>query len=333
MPGRLHQISRGATSFLVLIVLGGCSMRVEPPDFPPPRDPSVQPGPEPAPGRPPNADGNTIVGDPHVVQPSRDSLPGRLSDAEKQDVVHNSLLNLQRLVVSTDERMDMSNGRETTTVAADLLSSKLAEMGFRVTQSTSRLPYEPSERHLDDFRSTNDCNLAIVIEGGAEERDRFGSFWAYKSDLKGKVLNLTTHQVIAAKTVRKAGRRALDERDSAIDALESAAKDLVAYLTDEVARKWEATSLVRMKLVCTDLGHIREADDVRIGLQRRPGVYYVSLEKWDDRSARGVFEVLCRFDVQRFLASYVDELRLGSIRVESVRQAGKIIKADQDFFD
>ena len=68
-------------------------------------------------------------------------------------------------------------------------------------------------------------------------------------------------------------------------------------------------------------------DDVRVGLQRRPGVYYVSLEDWDTSRNVARYEVLCRYDVQRFLPTYVDELRAGRVHVLAVKQRGDEIRA------
>jgi hypothetical protein len=333
-------ITRCKTSVLMVLVCAfaqaGCASRdrhVEMKDYPPPREGPVQAGPERPPAPPLRPQPDPVASDPIVVKAAVEPLAGRLSDEEKQEIVHSALLNIQRMVISSDVQLALSGTHEATMVAADLIASKLAELGFRVTQSTSRLEYDPSEHRLDAFRKHNDCNLAIVIEGGAQAGDRFGNFWSFTGELKGKVLNLTTHQVIASTTIRKQGRRALDERGAAQDAIESAAADLATYLTDEMARKVEATSLVRMRMTCTDLDHWQEADDVRIGLQRRPGIYYVSMEHWDKQSDRGVLEVLCRFDVQQFLPSYVDELRKGRIQVVSVEQAGKVIRSDQDLVD
>ena len=94
----------------------------------------------------------------------------------------------------------------------------------------------------------------------------------------------------------------------------------------------EATSLIRMRLVITDIDHLQEADDLRAGLLNRSGIYYVSLEHWDKESDTAVLEVLCRFDVQEYLPAYVDELRLGRVQVQEIER-GKIIKADQDLVD
>jgi hypothetical protein len=255
-----------------------------------------------------------------------------LSDAEKQRIGQQALFNLQRMVISSDEVMELSTGPRPTRVAAELLETKLAELGYRVTQTTRGLPFDPSEKEQDQFRHQNDCNLVFLVAGGARAQDHFGNFWSFKSDLRGKVVNLTTHQVIAPKTFRKQGKRAPDEDEAARDALESAAADLARYLTDEVSRNWEPTSLIRVRLICTDLDHAQEVDDVRIGLQQRSGIYYVSLEQWDKRSDRAIFEVLCRFDVQEYLLGYVDELRNARIQVERIER-GKVIKADQDLYD
>ena len=255
------------------------------------------------------------------------------TNAQKHDIVHKALLNLQRMMISSRERIALPDGVETTTVARDVLANKMAELSFNVIEMTDRLPFEPSEAQQDRFRAENDCNLAFLMDGEAEQFDKHGNYYLYKCKLRGKVLNLTTHQQIATKTVRRKGPRDLDEAEAGEDALEKAAEDLAAYLTDEVTRKWEATSLVRMRLAVSGLRHFREADDLRVGLQQRVGIYYVSLERWDDRSDTAEYDVLCRFDVERFLAPYVDELRRDRVRIESVERHGKVIKADQDFFD
>ncbi|HUW33972.1 MAG TPA: hypothetical protein VM223_20375, partial [Planctomycetota bacterium] len=111
------------------------------------------------------------------------------------------------------------------------------------------------------------------------------------------------------------------------DALRVAAKDMSAYLSDEVVRKWEFTSLVRMTLEVNNIESIAQADDIRVGLQKRLGVFYVSLDSWDHESEKAIYDVLCRFDVQRFLAAYVDELRDGGLKVRWIKKGGEAIKA------
>jgi len=277
------------------------------------------PGPK-APGHP----DKTTVRD--VTPP----LKPTYSDTEKQKIVQESRLNLQRVLVCTDELAVLSTGKASSSVVKDSLIGKLAKLGFDVIQSSKHLSFSPSEREQDAFRESAKCNLAFVTVATAQKADKFGNFWSFTGDVRGKVLNLTTHRVIANKRFPKRGKRALKEVDAARSALETASEDLVKYLTDEVVRQWEATSLVRMTLTATNIDNVKIADDLRVGLQMRVGIYYVSLESWDSKSQVAVYDVLCRYDVQRFLASYVDEVRgKDRVKVKSVKQSGKVIKMER----
>ena len=254
-------------------------------------------------------------------------LRSRLSDEDKQSIIEASLINLQRMFVNADEKLVLSTGTQESTAARDAMVTKLAELQFDVIQTTETLPFTPSEAEQDAFRRKNDVNLVFLLQAEAAKADKFGNFWSYQGKAQGKVLNLTTRQVVTSKTITKRGRRALDEAEAAEDALAAAAKDLNTYLTDEVVRKWEYTSLVRMILEVNNVDTISQADDLRVGLQRRVGVFYVSLESWDYESQKAVLEVLCRFDVQRFLVAYVEELREGGLKLRWVRSGGEAIKA------
>jgi hypothetical protein len=243
-----------------------------------------------------------------------------------------ALLHLQRMIISSDERIEVDGGHENTTAARDELATRLSELDYYLVASSEHLSYDASEASQRRFRSANDCNLVFLLQGEAEQFDRLGNFYLYQAELKGKVINLTTHQEIASKTIFRKGERTLDPVAAGENALELAAADVATYLTDEISRKWEATTLIRMKVVITDIDHAQELDDVRIGLQRRHGIYYVSVEQWDKVSDRAVLEVLCRFDVREYLVGYVDELRGGRVQVERVER-GRQIKADQDLVD
>ncbi len=320
---------------LATALVGCAHRRTEAPDAPAARAAPVRPGPDtpPAPPPAPAADAEPVTAPPppaphedreRIVRPKIEPLPGRLTAQEKQEIARQALLDLQRVIISSREHLRLPGGARATKAAAELLETRLAELGYRVTQTVTELPFEPSEATLDAFRTRNHCNLVFLIEGDATPRDSLAGEWSYQADLRGKVVNLTTHQIIAARTLRKLGRRSSDAFAAARDALESAAADLATYLTDEVSRKWEVTTLVRVVLVCDRLHHIREADDIRIGLQRRPGIYYVSLERWDDASQRGWYEVLCRYDVLQYLPTYVDDLTAGRVRIERFEQRRRI---------
>lgn len=327
-----HRVAIGLLVVVSAVMLWGCGPdRRHEPDWPGPRAQPVRPGPEfQTPPPPPSQEVVPVhppAQRPDVVTGFRPPLKGQIPDAEKQRIIEQTLLNLQRLIVSTDERLLLSTGPEPSDVARNALTQKLAELGFKVIQSTSSMGASPSESTQDAFRKANDCNIAVVVQSDAKKQDKFGNFWSFESSMNAKVLNLTTHQVIASRTILKRGRRALDERQAAEDAQESAAKDLATYLTDEVVRKWEATSLIRVTMFVRNIDNANQADDLRVGLQTRPGIYYVSLEFWDDKAQTAVYEILCRFDVERFLTGYVSELRMGGIEIKRIERKGEVIDA------
>ena len=325
----MHAIRLVGIAAAAAMVAAGCG-RTQQPDRPPPLAVSNPPGPETPLVPPPQPTGpaeRTTPQRPDVVTGVRPPLKGRLSDEEKQRILEASLLSLQRLVLSAEERLSLSAGAESSNAAKEELATRLSELGFRIVETTSSLGFTPTEATQDVFRTANDCNLAVLVKGEAKETDKFGNFWSFESRLQGKVLNLATHQVIATKTVLKRGKRALDERQAAEDAQEAAARDLATYLTDEVARKWEATSLVRVILVASNIDSAAQADDLRVGLQKRVGIYYVSLDAWDDAVNQAVYEILCRFDVERFLPAYIEELRKGGVEIKKIERRGEVIQA------
>ena len=330
---------------LIAVLAVACAPnRTEGKDWPQPRKPGQEP-PGPAPLEPPPADDSTTkasvpsvnvqpaeppktgsLGD-TVVTGNTEPLKGRISDEDKQKIIEASLINLQRMIVGADEQLILTGGTEQSDAAKEQLVTKLGELEFNVIQSNEKLSFSPTEQEQEGWRRGNNCNLLFLLKGESKKQDKFGNFYSFEAKLQGKVLNLTTHQIIASKTITKRGRRALNEDEAAEDALRVAAKDMSTYLSDEVVRKWEFTSLVRMTLEVNNVESIGQADDIRVGLQKRLGVFYVSLDSWDHESEKAIYDVLCRFDVQRFLAAYVEELRDGGLKVRWIKKGGEAIKA------
>jgi len=252
--------------------------------------------------------------DPVVIAPEP---KGAMTMAEKQKVVKTALLNLQRCFVTAEKDM---------TEARDALETALAEPGFNVVQAARDLKFDPTEDALEKFRKDNDCNLVFLLKGEAKQKDKFGKFFSYECKLSGKIVNLYTHQIIARKTITKRGERKQDADQAADSAVVAAAEPMSEYLIKEVARKWQATSLVKARL---DIHNVEDAgvcNDLRAGLQNRAGVYYVALERWDAGGRTAEFEVLCRFDVKEHLLAYVNELRLGKVK-PLLAKDGEVIKA------
>lgn len=316
-------------ALVLMLAAAGCSTTGPP--IPPPepvtvhvppviKDPTGAGGEEVDP--PPKADDDKNV---KVVVNTK--LEGRLSRAAKQKLVQQTLLGLQRTIISTREQLKLSGGAETTTVAKDELTTRLAEIGLKVIETTESLTFNPTEGRQDAFRKANDCNIVFLADGAASKVDKFGNFWSFRSELKGKLLNLTTHQVIASKTISKRGKRALDERAAAQDAQRAAAADLAKYLTGEAVRWWEKLSLIRKTLVVDGVDSAKWANYVRQELQRRVGVFYVSLESWDPKAEKATYDVLYRFDVERYVTTYIAATNGMNLKVTQINSSSETIKA------
>lgn len=251
----------------------------------------------------------------------------RYGDAEKQQAVQNALINLLRVSVSSQETLHLSDGRITSNAARNDLTTSLAELTFQVIDGMEGLEFDATGAQMDAFRTSNRCNLAFLIRGDSRKVDKFGNFYSYESEMEGKVLNLATHQVIARKSATQRGERKLNERQAAESALSKTAEEISAYLTDEVARLWEVTSVMKLEIAIRNLSDVSAADAVRSELQGRPGVQYVSLESWSAGDGTAVLEVLCRFDTHRFLVDYVeDSLRQRGLTIERIER-GEAIRA------
>ena len=107
----------------------------------------------------------------------------------------------------------------------------------------------------------------------------------------------------------------------------AAAADLAKYLTGEAVRWWEKISLIRKTLVVDGVDSAKWANYVRQELQGRVGVYYVSLESWNPKSAEATFEILYRFDVERFVTSYIAAVPGKKLKVTLLDTNSETIKA------
>ncbi len=258
------------------------------------------------------------VHDKKVVTSVGKSLPARMSDTEKQKIINETLMNLMRVMVCGDEITKLSDGKEATSTGREKLTSRLAELVFKVIQSNDQLSFNPSESEQKRFRYLSKCNLVFLLKGQSKQVDKLGNFYKFQCKQKMKVLNLATNQIIVTKTFTGEGKRATNQTDAAENAINEATNKLANHVTDEVIRKWEVASLLKIQLRVTDLKTVGRADDIRVGLQKRVGIYYVSLERWDKSSKIAYYEILCRADVKRFMPAYIDEVCEGHVQVKTL---------------
>jgi hypothetical protein len=284
-------------------------------------------GPQPTPFPPvvPRVVATRPVGPPDKLEINVPSV--KLSPEEKKRVVDQAKLNLLRVAICTEERAELSKGMQPVDAAERVLSEHLSELGFKVIETSQTLPFSADEKQQEEFRQRSDCNLAFLVKGTAKRLDTFGNFHLFAGQLSMKVVNLSTRRILASRTSEARGERLLDEGDAARSALTKTAKDLAEYLTDEIVRKWEATSLVRTQVSVQNLTSLELANDLRWGLSARPGVYYVSFDAWDAEAGTADYDVLIRADALPFIGQYVDDLRLGKLEVKSYTGRGGKIEA------
>ena len=94
-----------------------------------------------------------------------------LSDAEKQQVVQATLLNLQRLLISSNEALCLSTGVQATMAGRDELQGKLQELTFMVVESPAKLNYSPTDCfETFSFPGTHALSLGTLGETYHEHR-------------------------------------------------------------------------------------------------------------------------------------------------------------------
>lgn len=298
---------------LALICFAGCASKST--------QPAAAPE-EPAPGP-----AESAAGDETPKPPAHVPLVGQLSATEKQRITQEALAGLRRIVISSDESIQLKQTVTRANVAYDALRHRLTDTGFVVVTATSQLSPDPSLAEQERFRIANNCKLAFLVAGRALPTERDDGQHLFQAEVRARVLNLTTCNDLATRDARRDGPPAVSELEAGRTALTAAASELAGYLVEELQRRWEATSLVRVALDLRNLDQPKDLDDVRLGLARQPGVYYVSLERWDRHARAATVEVLCSVDVRALLSSYIERLRVGRVQVAGGNQIGEVLKA------
>jgi len=269
---------------------------------------------------------------PIVRTPDTPDLDARYSDAEKQQMVERALMTIKRIAVVSDETLKLSSGTESTNAGKELIEQRLAELTMNVQHAGRDLPFSPTRSQREAFREATGIELVYLLDLDARRKAKLGKFYSFEAGGKGKVLNLATGQVIANyASVLKRGQRSQDEQQAAESAVRIAAENLATYLTDESIRKWEATSLVKRQLVVRNVKTAAEAVSIRNQLQKAPGVYYVSLESFDEAKPAATYEILARFDAERNLTGYINNVvARDEVRVVKFDRISGRIDAIQD---
>jgi hypothetical protein len=258
------------------------------------------------------------------------SIPGALTDRQKQTTIHQQSLTLARMRFVADETIRTDEGEVDSTVAGQAVRSKLVELGFDVRGGGAC-----DERGPGASCDGKKVVLELRLKGLAKKRSVYQGLYVYDATVTGELRNVRTGRVIATKSFvaldtdqeKRDVETSPDPVEAGRRALKSAGRKLVAYLTDETCRKWRLASLVKTRLVVGNVASARQLVNIHTKLRRLDGVSYVSVESWDDRNRQVDFEVLVTLAAEPKLVGYVHGLREGGVTVERISSADERIDA------
>lgn len=290
----------------IVIAIAGCSsgriaMYTEPQPVPvstapvPPPGPVIDVPPEPVVT---GTDKTTVTG----VRPSTE----RTVPAEKQQFVFQA--RLDRLMIGAGGDAELS----------EAAVSRLAELGLRCVLLGTGQYDAPSEHYLAKAKG-EPVDLLLILDGQAVQVDRFGDFYSYRAECKGKLLDAYTGTVISSTNLQKRGQRALEMDAAAKSALETAATEMAAYFSDELVRKVEH-GLLTVRVVLTRVVSTEDLDRVRAWLLSQKGVEEVKVVSWAEKTGTAIMHIRAHPAQRDNLAGYLETVPGIVLKVTGIGQ-------------
>jgi hypothetical protein len=274
----------------------------------PTADPAVR-GPEesmPMEDKPPVADG-----------PYRPAV----NDEDKSALIYQAQLDLLRVLICSQEQIKLSDESVDSDYALQRVSEHFTDMGFRVLDGSPCPAYSAAPEELRGIANNRDVDIFVVLKVAAQQRDKFGKYYSFEAEGRGKVLQISDKELLTTKSSYALGTRKLREQAAAETALVATAKELGSKLTDEILRKSARGALLRRVRV-TGLTRASLVDYVRVGLQEKPGIHSVTLSNWDRASAVAVFWVRMDASVKENIAAYLEQLDNIKLKVQRLDNTG-----------
>jgi hypothetical protein len=286
-------------------LLAGCQSS---PRTTPTADPAVR-GPEPSmpmEDKPPVADG-----------PYRPAV----SDEDKSALIYQAQLDLLRVLICSQEQIKLSGETVDSDYSLQRVSEHFTDMGFRVLDGAPCPAYSAPAEELKGIANKRDVDIFVVLKVAAQQRDKFGNFYSFEAEGRGKVLQISDKELLTTKSSYALGTRKLREQAAAETALVACAKELGSKLTDEILRKSARGTLLRRVRV-TGLTRASQVDYVRVGLQNKPGIHSVTLSNWDRASGVAVFWVRMDASAKENIAAYLEQLDNIKLKVQRLDNTG-----------
>ena len=244
-----------------------------------------------------------------------------VNDEDKSALIYQAQLDLLRVLICSTEQIKLDSENVDSDYALQRVSEHFTDMGFRVLDGSPCPGYSAPTDELRGIANRRVVEMFVVLKVGAQQRDKFGEFYSFEAEGRGKVLQISDKELLTTKSAYALGTRKLREQAAAETALVACAKELGSKLTDEILRKSARGALLRRVRV-TGLTRAALVDYVRVGLQKKSGIHSVTLSNWDRASGVAVFWVRMDASVKENIAAYLEQLDGIKLKVQRLDNTG-----------
>lgn len=249
--------------------------------------------------------------------PYRPAVP----DADKASLLYQAQVDLLRVLICSEEGIDLGDETVDSDYALQQVSEHFTDMGFRVLDGNPCPGYQASRGDMVRIANERDADLFVLLRLDAILKDKFGNYFLYEAEGRGKVAQISDKELITTKSATAKGQRSTRQGGAAESALVACAKELGSQLTDEILRKSGRGILLR-RVSVDDLKTAAQVDYVRVGLSKKPGIRSVVLQRWDRKSERANYWVRLDASVKENLGAYLEELDDINLKVKRLDKDG-----------
>jgi len=246
--------------------------------------------------------------DPYIVKPVIQLKTPTLSETEKQEIMTKARLNAMKIILVNQETIETDAGSQAVDSCRDFFKSRLAATNYKVLP-TSEIYKPGDENDLEGFFKRTGIPAVIFLDCKASQYDKFGNFYSYAAELNARAVKTVNGETIASKVLDVRGKRALSQLEAGNSAIEKAAEGAYDYISTELIRR--SVSMVDVNLYIHKIKKAVDAYYIREQLEAKPGINYVSIERFEEEDSRVTMQINCRSDVRQFIGRYILDLKIG----------------------
>lgn len=269
-----------------------------------------------------------VTSEPRPAMPAEDVPPESsgpyrpaVPDADKASLLYQAQVDLLRVLICSEERVATGDTTTESDYALQRVSEHFTDMGFRVIDGSPCPGFNASKWDLTSLANERDVDLFVLLRLDAILKDKFGKFYLYEAEGRGKVAQIGDKEIITTKSAAGKGQRATRQSAAAESALVKCADELGPKLSDEILRK-SGRGLLLRRISVDDLKTAAQVDYIRVGLSQKPGIRSVVLQRWNQESERANYWVRLDASVKENLGAYLEELDAIKIKVKRLDKDG-----------